>query len=206
MATKTSAQNNTNNENKEVKLEELDFDALLKEEAELKARAEAIAKAKQARAESMKNQAFTEISDAIKKYFGTVLNQGELTDYFEAQGFIAKAQIVTPTGKQGRRAIAEDDVLFAAEYKGKTGRNMNFKMDAATDKMTGGAKDFFTTLKDMSFEELKPKFTAKFWQFAQTPEGQEWYKKHFSYIAEDIDAALKGTDEAPAAAEEKQAA
>lgn len=206
MATKTAA-NNTN-ENKEMKYEDMDFDALLKEEQEIQAKAAALAAAKKARAEGMKTEAFNKISEAIKAYFNTVVNQGELTDYLEAEGFITKAKIVAPSGKQGRRAINEDDVLFADEYKGKTGRQMKFKMDSATDKMTGGAKDFFTTLKDMSFEDLKPKFTAKFWQFAQTKEGQEWYKKHFSYIAEDIDAALKNGEDKPAEqpAEEKQAA
>jgi len=187
MATKASNPTNTTNQVTEMNIEEMDFEALVKEEAELKARAEKIFQAKKDMAQAKKAGAYTEIKEAIRKYFDTVLTREELTVFLVDEQLIMPIITQAPAGaKVGRRAINESDILFKAEYSGKTGRNMKFKMDELTDKVTGGAKDFYVTLKDKSFEDLKSKFTKKFWEFAKTEDGKEWYEKHFANIKEDI--------------------
>lgn len=183
MATKASNQTTTN----EMNINEMDFEALLKEEAELKARAEKIAQAKKDMAQAKKAGAYTEIKEAIRKYFDTVLTREELTTFLNDEQFIMPMVTQAPSGaKVGRRAISEADILFSATYTSEAGRQMKFKMDELTDKLSGGSKDFFATLKTKTFEELKSNFTKKFWEFAKTEDGKEWYEKHFAFIKADI--------------------
>lgn len=184
MATKTSHQIN---DMTQVNIEDMDLEALLKEEAEIKARSEKIAEAKKSRADGLKKTAYTEIEATIKKYFDTVLTREEITTFLHENDYILEMVKEAPAGaKVGRRAINDSDILFSDSYTSPAGRQMKFKMDEMTEKLTGGSKDFFNTLKEVPFSELKAKFTKKFWEFAKTEDGKEWYQIHFANIKEDI--------------------
>lgn len=191
MATKASNQTNPM-EKTEMAIEEMDFDALLKEEAELKARSEKILQAKKEMAQAKKAGAYTEIKEAINKYFDTVLTREELTSFLNDEQFIMPMS--SSGAKVGRRKITEDDLLFARKYKNEGGdREMTLKLDADS-KYPVAASGAYKELKKLSkyeFRELKESFKPKFFKFAETEEGKKWIGTFFPHIQADLEEHLK---------------
>lgn len=174
--------------NKAVDFDSMNDEELLKQEQQMKDMLEKLAQAKLTRQESMKEKAFEEIATVLEKYIGTVLNEGVFTDWLIEHQYVVRHMIPvassTSTGAQvGRRAIKDEDIIFAMPYKNEDGtREMTLKLDEMSKYPViakSGTALQLKAIKEKSFEELKEFFTNKFEEFKDTENGKKWVKLFF---------------------------
>lgn len=188
----------TKNTANELNFEQMDDEALLQQEKELAEKMAKIAEAKKHREESLKNTAFTEIEQAISKYFGSIVTQQNLTDFLKEKNLIVLPVAVATASKVGRRKINDEDLLFSFKYKNEDGsREMTLKLDADSENpapASGTAKQL-KKLQAYEFSELKKNFKPKFFEFAKKQSGKDWIAKFFPNIAKEVEEYLASQTE-----------
>lgn len=178
-------------------VEKLKDDEILKLEAEMKAKLELLQKAKGEREEKIKSTALTEIKSAIDKLLESeVVTGAEFTQFLVTNGYVVapKAHTLESTGKVGRRAINDEDLLFSVQYTSEdSGRSQTLKLDAQSDKPApkSGAFKELEKLQAKTFEELKPSFTKKFFEeFLPTDASFMWVEKFFPKLQPDFEKMI----------------
>lgn len=190
---------------KEINFDSLNDEELLKQEQQMKEMFQKLTEAKKHREENLKSNAFTEITAVIKKYIGVVVDVDTFTDwlddneYINTQKFVKTVEIKVAGGLPvGRRKIDDSDILFQKKYVPEGGtRDMTLKLDAQSKKpaIQSGTYKYLKELQKMTFEELKPHFSKKFFEFAKTDASYNWLNIFFPQIVADLDKFLETNEE-----------
>lgn len=195
--------------NKAVDMQKLQDEEILKLEQEMKKKLEAVQAERANRYERIKANTLTSLKQSIDKALNEYMLTAEDLEKFlldEKYVIIPEPVVVEVTtakkpkkekvdggSGKGRRAIADEDVLFAFNYVADNGRKQTLKFDAQS-KMPAPASSSYKVLKDLqakSFAELKQYFTPKFFEFAKTDESFPWVETLFPKIQADIDELVK---------------
>lgn len=137
--------------------------------------------------QALQEKAFSEIKTVLDKHFKTVGSAEGLTKWLSEQKYIAELK-----GAQGRRAMAEGDILLSYEYTPEGGsRSVTLKLDALSKMPANKAQNSYKQimkLRGREWESIKKHFTPKFFEFAKTDEGKKWIKTFFPNIQEALNA------------------
>lgn len=191
--------------NKAVDMQKLQDEEILKLEAEVKKKLEAIQAERANRYERIKANTLTSLKQAINKALTDyMLTADDLEKFLLDEKYVIipeptvielvaakkpKKEKVDGGSGKGRRAIADEDVLFAFNYVAENGRKQTLKFDAQS-KMPAPASSSYKVLKDLqtkSFDELKQYFTPKFLnEFMLTEESIAWIDTLFPKLQDTI--------------------